>query len=295
MKEQFLEKKFQANTMKMIKIANEIIAEYQQAGFILTIRQLYYQFVARGHVSNSMKTYKMLVSIINDARLAGFIDWDAIEDRTRFLRKNSHWETGADIIDSCVYSFAVDKWNNQEVRPEVWIEKDALIGVIEKVCRQYDVPYFACRGYASQSELWRAGHRFRNYLRCGQRPIIIHLGDHDPSGIDMTRDNQFRIEMFAKSPIEIRRIALNWDQIQKYDPPPNPTKMTDSRADGYVQEFGHESWELDALDPVIISDLIDTTIDNMRNPDRWDERVILERTIRDELKKVYEDFIDKGI
>ena len=76
---------------------------------------------------------------------------------------------------------------------------------------------FACRGYASQSEQWRAGKRLANYLRANQRVVILHLGDHDPSGIDMTRDNDDRLSMFARSSrVELKRVALNMDQVEQY-------------------------------------------------------------------------------
>jgi len=160
-------------------------------------------------------------------------------------------------------------WANQERRCEVWIEKEALAGVIEGVCRELDCPYFACRGYVSQSEQWRAGVRFR-----GDQPtVIIHLGDHDPSGIDMTRDNADRLAMFAGAhKTEVRRIALNADQVEQYEPPPNPAKETDSRFQEYERLYGDQSWELDALEPATIADLIRSEVESIRDPDLWDTK-----------------------
>lgn len=295
MKEQFLEKRFQKHTMKMIDQANVIINEYIAMGFRLTIRQLYYQFVSRDMIENTIKSYKIMVNVINDGRLAGLIDWDAIEDRTRFLRKQPSWDSGASIIDSCADQYKVDRWENQEYRPEVWIEKDALIGVIEGICNQYDVPFFACRGYASQSELWRAGHRYRRYIEEGQMPYIIYIGDHDPSGIDMTRDNAFRMEMFAGQPIQVNRIALNHDQVKQYNPPPNPAKTTDSRSGSYINEHGYLSWELDALDPRTIADMISDTITSLLDQYAWDEQIKKENIVKKELVKVRDDFEARGI
>lgn len=149
----YVEKRFNPATLDVIARANEIIAEYAEQGFALTLRQLYYQFVARALLRNKQTEYKRLGSIVNDARLAGLIDWDHIQDRTRNLLSNSHWTDPAEIIDSAARSFEVDKWTGQEWRPEVWIEKDALLGVIEGVCVELDVPFFSCRGYTSQSEM----------------------------------------------------------------------------------------------------------------------------------------------
>lgn len=256
----YVEKRFGAGTQKIIKQANNIIAEYAAQGFDLTLRQLYYQFVARGLMPNRQKEYKRLGAIINDARLAGLVDWRAIADRTRFVRSNSHWTSAADIIRACQSQFAMDHWSNQAGRPEVWIEKDALVGVISGICEELDVPYFSCRGYVSQSEMWAAAQRHIGYLRDGQQPLVLHLGDHDPSGIDMTRDIRDRLVMFVDpedcGEVEVKRLALTMDQVEQFSPPPNPAKETDSRCSGYRAQFGDESWELDALDPKFLAGLI---------------------------------------
>jgi hypothetical protein len=206
-------------------------------------------------IANKQSEYKRLGAIINDARLAGIIDWEAIEDRTRFLRKNTHWESPDQIISAAINSYKRDVWEGQKFRPEVWIEKDALVGIIENICTQLDVPYFACWGYTSQSEMWVAAQRMLRRSEAGQTTVIIHLGDHDPSGIDMTRDIEERLSLFAGAAL-VRRIALNMNQVQKYSPPPNPAKLTDTRASSYIDDFGTSSWELDALDPKVIVDLV---------------------------------------
>ena len=253
MKIAYINKNFKEGTYEIIDKANVIINEYSAQGFTLTLRQLYYQFVARGLLENSQKSYKNLGSIINDGRLAGEIDWEAIVDRTRNLKVNPHWESPADIVEQCARQFAINKWLDQDYHVEVWIEKEALIGVIEPVCGRWDVPFFACKGYTSQSEQWRAGQRFQKAIQRGQDVIIFHLGDHDPSGIDMTRDNRDRSQMFSQTEgVDVRRLALNMEQVEAHNPPPNPAKMTDSRFSGYADKYGNESWELDALEPAFI-------------------------------------------
>lgn len=274
MKIQYIDKTFQGATLDVINLANTIVAEYEAAGFKLTLRQLYYQLVARGYIANKQTEYKRLGSIIADARLAGLVSWAAIEDRTRNMRGNSHWSNPEEIVRAAIYSYRVDKWDNQPMRPEVWIEKDALVGVIAGVCQRLDVNYFSCRGYVSASEMWSAGHeRFRRYIQNGQTPAIIHLGDHDPSGVDMTRDIRERLALFSGSPVVVERIALNWDQIEQYSPPPNPAKLTDSRVDGYIKLYGMDSWELDALEPQVLADLIEDMVLRMRDDDLWDDAV----------------------
>lgn len=267
--ETFIERKFSEGSLALIEKANEIIASYQAQGFTLTLRQLYYQFVARDIIPNKMSEYKRLGSVINDGRLAGMIDWSAIEDRTRNVRTVSTWDSPAQIVAAVANQYKEDLWDTQFHRVEVWIEKDALIGVIEPVCNRYRLPYFACRGNTSQSEAYSAGKRFEEVFERGQVPVVLHLGDHDPSGIDMTRDNDDRLSMFARQRVEVRRLALNMDQIERYDPPPNPVKESDSRSDGYIAKFGTSSWELDALDPPVIDALINAEIQDLVDIDRW--------------------------
>lgn len=260
MKVCYREIKFRRDSLVLINKINQIISEYQDMGYSLTLRQVYYQLVARDIIPNTERSYKNIGNLISDGRIAGLIDWEAIEDRTRNMQKNSHWSSPGDIINSAALSFAFDKWADQEHYVEVWVEKEALVGIVGQMASELDVPYFSCRGYVSQSEMWAASQRLRSMERRGQRVVIIHLGDHDPSGRDMSRDIFDRLDFFSAPPI-FRRIALNMDQIEQYNPPPNPTKITDSRADGYIAEFGYESWELDALSPAVMASLIRSNVE----------------------------------
>jgi hypothetical protein len=256
----YLDINFRAATLATIDQANAIIADYQRQGFDLTLRQLYYQFVSRDLIPNTQQSYKNLSGVISDARMAGLIDWNTIVDRTRELRSLSHWDSPGGIVEACSTQYHVDSWAGQKYRPEVWIEKDALVGVFERVCNEIDVPLLSCRGYTSQSEMWGSAQRLLRYSKEGQTPIIFHFGDHDPSGRDMSRDIRDRLEIFTGNELAFQRLALNMDQVRKYHPPPNPAKITDSRAEGYIAEFGDESWELDALEPMVLDGLVRTAI-----------------------------------
>lgn len=269
----YIPKKFQQDSLNLIATAIKIINVYEEQGFTLTVRQLYYQFVARDILPNTIKSYKNLSSLISDARLAGLISWTAIEDRTRNLKGRTFWDNPAEVMKSARENYLTDRWADQDWRPEVWIEKDALIGVIGGICHDLCIDYFACRGYNSQSEQWRAGQRFASYIQKGQRPIVFHLGDHDPSGIDMTRDNRDRLSMFAGVPVTVVRLALNHNQVEEHNPPPNPTKLSDPRAEDYISKFGHTCWELDALDPRMIASLINDAVVRIRDPKKWDEAI----------------------
>lgn len=286
-------RKFAAKDLAVVEQANSIIEEYEAEGYQLTLRQLYYQFVARGLIANKLTEYKRLGAIINDGRLAGLVDWDAIEDRTRNLRGFNHYEDPGEFLTSQAEYYRANLQEGQDNYIEVWVEKDALVGVIEQPCANWDVDYFACRGYVSQSEQHGAAMRILSKLRRGhhKKAVILHLGDHDPSGIDMTRDIEDRTNLFLghygyEGSFRIKRLALNMNQVEQYNPPPNPAKLTDSRCAGYMEKFGDSSWELDALEPRVITALIDKEIKKLVDPDKFAERRAYQEEGRDRLRQI---------
>lgn len=264
--------KFGKKARLLIDTANSIIAEYQDAGYDLTLRQLYYQFVARDILPNSKREYNRLGEIINDARLAGLIDFDAIVDRTRPTYTNSHFKDPKSILAAAAEQYRLNTRATQETYIEVWVEKEALLGVIEPVCQRLDVPYLACKGYMSLSAMRGASERIESAERDGRTAVIIHLGDHDPSGIDMSRDIEARLRLFRVS-AKVDRIALNMEQINLYSPPPNFAKLTDTRSKDYIPEYGREAWELDALDPKVIVKLIEDAVGEYTDENRREELV----------------------
>ncbi len=284
MKIKYQNHRINSATVQLIKQANSIIAEYQQRGYAITLRQLYYQFVARGLIENKIQSYRKIGVAMNTGRMLGLVDWSAIIDRTRNLASRYHSIDARHAVDQTSQTFCVDMWNNQKHRVEIWIEKEALIGVIEHVCERNDVPYFACKGYNSQSEQWNAAQRLLDYKNVnGQTPVIIHLGDHDPSGLDASRDIDDRFTVFTGG-IAFERIALNMDQIEELQPPENPAKLTDPRGSEYVEMFGESSWELDALSPDYMENLVQETINRFLDPDDWQDALDHEAEERTKLK-----------
>lgn len=279
---------FRQSSLELIDLINQVVDEYAAQGFELTLRQAYYQLVARGYIPNNERSYKNIGSLINDGRLAGLIDWDSITDRTRNLRGNSHWDRPQEVIASARYSYNLNKWNGQKNYVEVWVEKDALVDIVGQACIPLDTPYFSCRGYTSQSEMWSAAQRFIRQKNREKR-IIIHLGDHDPSGIDMTRDIQERLDLFGAD-VYVKRVALTMQQIQTYNPPPNPAKITDSRASKYIDQFGNESWELDALEPKVITDLIKNEVTAYRDDAIYEAVCHREQKEKNELRMIEDSY-----
>ncbi len=322
---EYVERKFSLDSRQIIHQANAICADYQAQGYDLTLRQLFYQFVSRDLLANTERSYKRLGSIINDARLAGMLDWHYIVDRTRNLRDLAHWNDPAELVKAAGKQFRIDRWAEQPTRVEVWIEKDALIGVLQSACPALDVPYFSCRGYTSQSEIWGAAQRIGAHMAGGQNVVVVHLGDHDPSGIDMTRDIRERLATFIAQDVfraptgldigeylaevegawedelsevqgvgtlTVNRIALNADQIDQYKPPPNPAKLSDSRAAGYISRFGRSSWELDALEPTVLVELIEQAVFEHRDVEKWDAATQQEESEREVLTAASERWED---
>ncbi len=291
MKHAYCDINFRAKTLEIIKVANGIVSEYAADGYDLTLRQLYYQFVARDIIPNQQSEYNKLGTAINNGRLAGLIDWNSIVDRTRKYEINGHWDSPSDILNDSADQYAIDTRADQNDYLEVWVEKDALVGVIERACEPLDIGYLSCRGYVSQSAMWRAAIRFKQQEQSGKDcTVLLHLGDHDPSGIDMTRDIQDRLYMFG-SRVAVRRIALDMEQVEKYNPPPNPAKTTDSRYATYRDEYGDDSWELDALDPRIITKLITNQVADYTNKNKRKLLIQRQEKERQEIRKIADDWI----
>jgi hypothetical protein len=284
----------------IIDQANAICAQYLQQGYDLTLRQLYYQFVARGLLANKQENYDLLGRVCVKARENGYMDWDYLTDRTRNLASLPHWETPADILKSAVASFRLDKWAEADHVVEVWVEKEALSGIVQTAAEAVDIPHFACRGYVSSSEIYVAVQRLRAYIEDGKEVTVLHLGDHDPSGLNMTDDNGGRLRQFLAyhvgddvSMFHFKRIALNPPQIAQYAPPPNPAKQTDSRYAEYVAATGQtDSWELDALDPAVLVALITQEVEALRDDDVWAEATQEEKEHKRLLKAVSDRWAD---
>lgn len=264
MREQFINWRPSTRSLELLGHILKILALYAEQGYRLTLRQLYYQMVARDLIPNTVRSYSRIGDLVSNGRLAGIIDWDMIEDRVRVPAVNSHWDSPAQILEAAANSYYRDRWADQENHVEVWCEKDAVSNILEPVCRKWDVVFMANRGYSSQSAMYEAYNRLAYAQSVGKENWIIYFGDHDPSGIDMTRDIRERMGLFLEGQGArfhgVQRIALNIDQVKTYNPPENPAKTTDSRYASYVAEFGESSWELDALEPSVLSDLTEKAI-----------------------------------
>lgn len=315
MKIQFRKVRLGRDNMARLMMINSIITEYQANGYKLTLRQLYYQLVSREVIPNQQKEYAKLSTLLKEGRMGGIVDWDAIEDRLRTPECPSSWNSPMEILDSAIRSYACPRQDGQSVYMEVWVEKDALSGVLSRVTEQYHVPIVVNRGYSSVSAMYDAFNRFHRAVDREQAIKILYLGDHDPSGIDMIRDVEDRIleffwgyfsndqdqeedEQFTNDykknwmrevgnlDFEVIPIALTRAQIQQYNPPRNPAKITDPRATEYIRLNGDSSWEVDALRPEVLDQLLHDAIQEHLDVDEYNKMLKKEKLDRNKLTKL---------
>ena len=285
MKRKFKHHKFRAETIEVIETANRIIEEYTRDGHTITVRQCYYQFIARDlfpdrwlvriaggtETKTHERNYKKLGDILTKVRYAGLVDWDAFEDRTRQIVSWRHETSPRSAIRGALEGYALDRWETQPTRVEIWVEKEALAAIFERVASRWDVSFFSCRGYHSASSAWDAHKRAEAYRRAGQQLTILHFSDHDPSGIDMSRDIEERFSVFRDGGVELRRLALNLGQVREFNPPPSPAKAGASRTPEYEEQFGtSDTWELDAMLPKDLEAIAEQEISQIVNRSAWD-------------------------
>lgn len=301
MKIKFREIRMSKANKERLKIINSIIQEYQAEGYVLTLRQLYYQLVSRDVVPNKQTEYSKLSILLKEGRMAGIVDWDAIEDRLRKPQKPSSFSSPKDILDAAIQQYALPRQEGQSTYVEVWVEKDALSGVLKRVTSKYHVPILVNRGYSSASAMFDSYQRFKAAYESGQAIRVLYLGDYDPSGMDMIRDVKSRTLEFFMGEYEIEDeeyaaesmdfqvipIALTREQIRQYNPPPNPAKTSDPRAKDFIERHGSTSWEVDALRPEVLNNLLDEAIRENIDETAYMEIVGKEEADKEKLRRLY--------
>lgn len=259
MKESYIDWEPSPESQRRLGEIGQVLRQYERMGIRLTLRQLYYQLVTKNIIRNEQREYKRLGTLLSKARLAGFVDWDIIEDRVRQAERAPQWETIQDIIDAASKQFRLPRWNDQPEYVELWCEKDALSSVLDPVCRELHVTLMVNRGYSSSSAMYESARRILREAD-GRETTVIYLGDFDPSGEDMVRDVRDRLAIFQVE-AHVSKLALVPAQVAQYKLPPNPAKMSDSRASGFVARHGNSSYEVDALPPEVLQQLVRSAIE----------------------------------
>ena len=244
--------------------------------------------VSRDIIPNHLKVYSKLSKLISDSRYNGLIDWNAIEDRGRVPNIPSSWDSISDIIESAIRSYRLPRWSDQDNYIELLTEKDALSSILEPIASKWHIPFVVNKGYASSTAIYNMSKRLIEKLSNGKQIHIFYLGDHDPSGLDMNRDIIDRLKEFIAGDwiyeVVFRHIALTHEQIDRYKPPPNPAKVQDPRAGKYISEFGTSSWEVDALRPEVMVDVIEDAIKGIIDEEKYDVWLEKEQEHKGELR-----------
>lgn len=308
MKKTFEYYKPTGTTKRDLEYIIDIVDDYAAQGLTLTLRQLYYQLVSKDLIANNEKSYKRIGSIVSRARLGGILDWDAVEDRVRVPKMPPEFSSLEQLVNAAFASYRLPRLAGQDTYVELWVEKDALAGVLAPIARDYHIALMVNRGYSSTSAMKEAGDRLRSKCReIGTDDAhILYLGDFDPSGEDMVRDVDDRLELFANRGVDedsdmeeeymdghinigVTKIALTMPQIRLHKPPPNPAKLTDSRAKEFVAKHGRQSWEVDALPPRALKQLIESELDALIDMDKVqkikDREEADKKALREALKK----------
>jgi hypothetical protein len=281
-----------------VRRTNAIILDYAGQDLLpLTLRQIHYQMVVRHKDYPNMKTsYDHLNIDLVQARMSGLVPWNAIDDPTRGVHELTSWDSVRERLAASAAGYHISRWKNQEQWPMVLVEKDAALGVIARACEDFDVPYASLKGYGSVSALRNqvAAHCLR-VLDQGKKPVIIHLSDHDASGWDMPRNLVDYLDLLVGQKVDVRHIALTLDQITTgYGDgkplPPDPVKDKDPRSKKYIEHLAERglepgAWEMDALPPKTLHELIVNEIESCRDEHLWK---VIEDTEREEKQAIRE-------
>lgn len=277
--------------LDQLKVINKVVENYRQQGYRLTLRQLYYQLVARGIVPNKDTEYKKLSDLLRKGRMAGLVDWDSIEDRTRVPKLDYAVDDIDDAIDDTISQYKLKRLDDQSVYIEVWCEKDAISNILRRMTNKYHVRLMINKGYSSASAMYKSAQRFRRN-GTGKKKILMYFGDHDPSGLDMIRDIGERLRTFGvklDTPDGYpTHLGITMEQVEEYQPPENPAKITDPRAEWYIEEHGESSWEVDALEPSVLNELIETEILRYIDEDKYNVQIRKEISDKKKLEKLKE-------
>lgn len=245
-------------TLDLIEAAKQILSSQNP----MTLRQTYYQLVSRHIIDNNKNEYQKLSNALVWARQKNIIPWNWIEDRTRQPRQVNMWADLSDFFESVKSSYRKDVWDKQENYVVVWVEKDALSGIFQRITEKYGVTLIVGRGYNSWSIKKELAELFNYYEK---EPVVLYFGDFDPSGEDIFRDLEDSFEFFKISLRKIEKVSLTKEDIVKYNLPPDFAKKTDTRAKRFIAKNGDIAVELDALPLKVLQEKIKTSIEAHMN------------------------------
>jgi hypothetical protein len=250
-----------ANTRQLWDAILEVMDEYDR----MSVRQLFYQLVSRGHIDKTEHGYKRVCDATVQIRLAGELPYHKVVDGHRERRRTFAHNGLHQALESAADMYRRNYWITQPRHIEVWSEKDALSGVIFPICEHYGVTYVAARGFPSLSIRYQSSKEF---LRIGKPVTVFYFGDHDASGRKISDNLQEELAQFGAD-VTVVRMALEPQQIRDYRLPTRPGKRSDSRHAEFASRYGDASVELDALPPDVLTSLVENAILSEIDLDAW--------------------------
>lgn len=233
-----------------------------------TLRQLFYLCVSEGLFPNRLASYKGLSHHSAIARRDG--TFPALLDQTRRVRRYPTWESPAAARKWLVAIYRVDRTAGQPHNIVLGIEKATLVEQFVNWFGDYGFPIVPCQGYSSQTLTDAVAALCDDDGRPG---VLIYVGDHDPSGVDIQRDFALRVDGFD----EVIRVAILPEHVEAYGLTPFPGKASDSRAAGFEARFGElVQVEVEAMAPNVLRSLVEQAIG------RYHDRPAFEACVRRE-------------
>jgi hypothetical protein len=254
----------------------------------ITIRHLFYRLVGLGVIEKNERAYKSLCQHLSRWRKSGEVPYDAFSDSTRWRIKPQMFGSMAEALTLTRETYRRNLWATQPWYVEVWVEKDAIAGVIDDVTGAWGVPLFVCRGFASLSSLYEAAQTFKKNQAKGKSPFIIHLGDYDPSGHAAADaiERTLREDLQCYG-VTFQRFAIIEEQIEEFNLPTRPTKQSDSRARNWQ---GSECVELDSMPPQELRTIVKNAITMLIDKDEWQALKRIEREEQETLERTLAQF-----
>lgn len=247
----------------------------------MSVRQLFYQLVTRGHIEKTEQGYRRMADVTVQLRRSGELPYAMIVDGHRD-RQNAHINTLDHALAMWHNAYRRDLWLDQTDSVEVWCEKDALSGIIAPICYEYRVTYVAVRGFASVSLLYDSAQAM---IASGRHTHLYYFGDHDSSGRIISDAVSTELHALG-APVTVRRMAIEPHHIAEYDLPTRPNKTSDSRHDRFVANYGDAAVELDALPPSVLTDLVRQCIVAHIDPLKWSQQMRIEQLERETLSNM---------
>jgi hypothetical protein len=263
-------------TKAEVEARREALLDIIDDGKPMTVRQVFYQATVRGLVEKAETGYSKVQTDITLMRRDGSLPYDWLADNTRWQRKPNTFDSVEDALRETARFYRKNLWRDADAYVEIWLEKDALSGVIYPVTSMYDVPLMVARGYASLSFLFSAAE----YINTLDIPAYIyHLGDFDPSGVNAGEKIEETLrELAPDADIVFERIAVTEEQITDWDLPTRPTKASDTRAKTFSSAL---SVELDAIEPNQLRALVQETIERHLPAEQFEVLKAAEESERD--------------